>query len=289
VATQSFAQLSMPFTGTIQYNQVKATSSDLPNGATLNQGQTYTFHVLVTNTGQAPQAFFLDPRTSGMSTYQLADQNGSDQNMSLPLALPSDPATLPPIPLYVVPADTTEVDTGLTGNAPVTYDFSPFSGDPDLSQALTVPPTGNSSALNFVPTGGEVTPGLWSLVPSEVGPYGPSGASPVTASATFSVVTPSFDSTVNPSTGDLWSAYAGQSSLGSLHPVYLLPGQSRSISLTIKPTATVGATVSGTIKVADTFQADFLEPSLASASFLDPGIDQGGDEVASLPYSYTVG
>jgi Subtilase family len=285
VTSDSFAQLSMPFTGKIEYNQVKATSSDLPNGATLNQGQTYTYHLMVTNTGQAPQAYFLDPRASSMSAYQLPDQNGSDQNMSLPLPLPSDPTTLPAFPLYLVPADTTQVQTSISGNGPVTYDFSPWTGDPDLSPALSAPPIGNSAAMNFVPTSGEVTPGLWALVPSEVGPYGPSGAPSLTATATFSAVTPSFDPTVDPSTGDLWSAYAGQSSLGDLNPVYLLPGQSRSIPLTITPSASAGTSVSGTIKVDDIFQANFLDPVFGANS----GFELGGDELASLSYSYTVG
>jgi hypothetical protein len=278
VATDSFSQLSLPFTGKIQYDQVKATSSDLPNGATLNKGQTYTFHVTVTNTSKSPQAFFLDPRASGMSTYQLPDQNGSDQNMSLPLPPSPDAMTLPPIPFYVVPTDTTEVETSLSGNGPVTYDFQPWTGDPDLSPALSAP-AGDNPSMNFAPTAGEVTPGVWQLVPSEVGPYGPSGAPPLTASATFSVVTQSFDSTVDPSTGDLWSAYAGQSSLASLKPVYLFPGRSATIPLTITPTASAGTSVSGTIKVDDIFQANFL----------DPNFEQGGDELSSLPYSYKVG
>jgi hypothetical protein len=278
VATDSFSQLSMPFSGKIQYDQVKATSSDLPSGATLNQGQTYTFHVKVTNTGKSPQAFFLDPRALGTTTYQLPDQNGSDQNMSLPIAPPPDPLTLPAIPLYVVPPDTTEVKTSLSGSGPVTYDFQPWTGDPDLSPPLSAP-TRNNPSMNFVPTGGEVAPGLWQLVPSEVGPYGPSGAPPLTATATFSVVTQSFDSTVDPSTGDLWSAYAGQSSLGNLSPVYLFPGRSATIPLTITPSASAGTSVSGTIKVDDIFQANFLAPNF----------EQGGDELASLPYSYKVG
>lgn len=278
VFTGSFSQLAMPFSGKIQFNQVKATSSDLPNGATLNQGQTYTFHVAVKNTGQAPQAFFLDPRAAGMSTYQLPDQNGSDQNMSLPLPPPPDALTLPPIPLYVVPPDSTEVDTSLSGNGPVTYDFQPWPGDPDLSPALSAP-AGDNPSMNFAPTSGEVAPGLWQLTPSEFGPYGPSGAPSLMANATFSVVTQAFDPTVVPSTGDLWSAYAGQSPFGSVKPVYLLPGQSSSISLTIKPTASPGTSVSGTIKLDDIFQANVL----------DPNFEQGGDELASLPYSYTVG
>lgn len=208
-----------------------------------------------------------------MATYQLPDLNGSDQNMSLPL----DPGLT--FPLYVVPTDTTQVQTSISGTGPVTYDFQPWTGDPDLSPQLSAPATGDTASETFKPSSGEAAPGLWQLVPSEVGPYGSSGAPSITASANFSVVTQAFDSTVNPSTGDLWSAYAGVSSFGAVAPVYLNPGQSMQIPLTITPSASSGTTVSGTIKVDDIFQANFL----------DPGSDLGGDELASIPYSYTVG
>jgi len=277
LANDSFSQLSMPFTGKILFNQVNATSTDLPNGATLNKGQAYTFHVKVTNTSQVSQEFFLDPRGAGTSAYQLPDLSGSDQNLSLPLAVPTDPTKVP-FPLYMVPTDTSKVDTSLAGNGPVTYDFSSWMGDPDLSPQLSAPP-GLNASMSFTPTSGEVSPGLWQLVPSEFGPYGPSGAPALTASASFSVTTQSFDSTVSPSTGDLWSAYAGLSSRRSLRPVYLRPGGSASIPLTIKPTAGSGTSVTGTIKVDDVFQANLLAPDF----------EQGGDELASLPYSYTVG
>jgi hypothetical protein len=273
----SFSQLSMPFTGKIQFNQVNATSSDLPNGATLNQGQTYTYHVKVTNTSKVPQAFFLDPRGAGAATYQLPSLSVKDQNMSLPLAAPKDPTAVP-FPLYMVPTDTSEVDTSLSGTGPVTYDFSSLLGDPDLSPQLSAPP-GLTASMSFTPTSGEVAPGLWGLDPSEFGPYGSSGAPALKASASFSVTTQSFDSTVGPSTGDLWSAYAGVSSRRNLNPVYLLPGKSASIPLTIKPSAGSGTSVTGTIKVDDIFQANLLAPNP----------EQGGDELASLPYSYTVG
>ncbi len=270
VAGDSFSQISMPFTGHIQFNKVNV-GSNLPNGATLTAGQAHTFNVTVTNTGASPQAFFLDPRAAGQATYRLPDLNGSDQNMSLPL----DPGFT--FPLYVVPTDTTQVQTSISADGPVTYDFSSLLGDPDLSPTLSGSGYGNSASMNYTPSSGEVAPGLWALVPSEVGPYGPSGATPETASANFSVVTQAFDPTVDPSTGDLWSAYANLTS--TFTPVYLNPGQSATIPLTITPSGTAGTTVSGTIKVDDTFQANFL----------DPGFELGGDELASIPYSYTIG
>jgi hypothetical protein len=271
VATHSYSDLSMPFSGQIQFNQVNA-SSTLPSGATLTQGHTYTYNVTVKNTGASPQLFFLDPRASGTATIQLPDLVGSDQNMKLPL----DPGLT--FPVYVVPPDTTQLQASLSGNAPVTFDIEPYPGDPDVSPALSGTQSGNSASLTYTP-GGEVATGFWALQPDEIGPYPDTGAPAVTASANFSIVTQAFDPTVDPSTGDLWSVYAGLTAGSSFNPVYLNPGQSATLPLTITPSASSGTSVTGSIKVDDVFQLNAIEPFA----------ELSGDELASLPYSYTVG
>jgi len=272
----SGAELSEPFSGAVRFNQVKA-SADLPKASTgLIQGQPATFGVRVTNTAKTPEAFFLDPRTSTTAVIPLVDQSGSDQNMVLPIPLSGT------FPLYLVPADTSRVLTTITGTAPVTYDIEPLAGDPNLSPAVRAPgvsksQSGNSARLDYAPSGGEVEPGVWYLNPSQIGPYPATGAPAVTASATFSAVTKAFDPTVVGSTGDLWSSVNGGSPTFS--PVYLLPGQTALIPLTITPTASPGTQVSGVVNLDDVFQADI------ATGFADAG----GDELASFPYSYTVG
>jgi len=270
----SGSELAEPFTGTIGFNQVNV-NSNLPTGALtqLKQGKSYTFEVRVRNTAQSPEAFFLDPRTDSLTTVPLVDQGATDQDMVLPL-------TIGAYPFYVVPTDTTEIETAITASGPVTYDTEPFAGDPDLSPMVATPgvtesQSGDSASLAFTP-GGEVTPGLWYLNPSELGPYGSGGAPAETASDTFSAVTPGFDPTVDPSTGDLWSVYNGLTS--SFAPAYLEPGQSAVIPVTITPTAAVGSVVSGVINVDDTFEYN-ADIGAAEAS---------GDELASLPFSYRV-
>ena len=107
--------------------------------------------------------------------------------------------------------------------------------------------------------------------------YPSSGAPTVNANATFSVTTQAFDSTVNPSTGDMWLFDNGLSP--SFTPVYLDPGQSATIPLTITPSASSGTHVSGNIDVDDAFQVNPDE------SFFS---DANADELSSLPFSYTV-
>jgi hypothetical protein len=268
VAETSFAELSAPFTGRVQFNQVHA-RSNLPGGAaTLHQGQSYTFGVTVKNTAKSPEAFFLDPRLSSMATIPLLNQNPNvdDQNMTLPL-----PGGLS-FPNYIVPTDTTGLQTSLTGPGPVQYDIGTFEGDPDLGSTQ-----GTTASLDLSP-GDELQPGLWLLNPSEIGPYGPSGEPTMAGvSATFNAVTQAFDSTVDPSTGDLWTLVNGLSS-GGFNPVYLQPGQSAVIPLTITPTASPGTHVSGFVNLDDVFQVNFLTGSAFGS----------GDELASLPFSYTV-
>jgi hypothetical protein len=61
---------------------------------------------------------------------------------------------------------------------------------------------------------------------------------------------------------------------------YLAPGQSTDILITITPTAPVGTVVTGTLYV-----DDFTLESFVGSK----GVLPDADEVAALPYSYTVG
>ena len=142
---------------------------------------------------------------------------------------------------------------------------------------MTASQSGNTASLNLTASS-ELAPGLWGLFPSEIGPYPASGAPPVTASSSFNAVTQPFDSTVRSSTGDLWSLFNDIGS-GNLHPIYLQPGKSATIALTITPTASPGTQVSGTINLDDVFQVNVV----TGYAFA------GGDELASLPFRYTVG
>jgi hypothetical protein len=278
VSGKAFAELSEPFAGKVEFNHVKA-SSNLPKGKTLTQGHAYSFHVKITNTAATPETFFLDPRAPGTSTIPLVQENTdlkSDQHMSLPLGSGIT------YPFYLVPTETIGLETSMTGSAPVTYDIDPLAGDPDVSPALSAPgvtasQSGNTASLSLT-AANELAPGLWALFPSEVGPYSASGATPVTASDSFSAVTQTFDSTVHSKTGDMWSLFNNVGG-GNFHPVALKPGKSATISVTITPTAAPGTQVTGTVNLDDAFQVN----AVTGYEF------GGGDELASMPFSYTVG
>ena len=76
----------------------------------------------------------------------------------------------------------------------------------------------------------------------------------------------------------MWSLF-NRRRLGNFDPVYLKPGKSATISLTITPTAAPGTQVSGSINLDDAFQVN----AVTGYEF------GGGDELASMPFSYTVG
>lgn len=117
-----------------------------------------------------------------------------------------------------------------------------------------------------------ITPGAWGLDISETGPFGPSGASPVTARAQVSAVTAPVDHAIASSTDDLWEP--GKS---FTHFLYLPPGASGVITLRLTPTAEPGTTVSGDVYLDDFFLASEFTSAMPT-----------GDEVAALPYHYTV-
>jgi hypothetical protein len=94
------------------------------------------------------------------------------------------------------------------------------------------------------------------------------------ALATVSAVTQAFDPAVLSNTDDLWRV-----GLSFAHFRYLGPGQSVAVLIAIKPTAPVGTYVQGTLYI-DDFTLD---------SFLSSGdVLPDADEVAAVPYSYTV-
>ena len=95
-------------------------------------------------------------------------------------------------------------------------------------------------------------------------------------------MTPLFDTTVSTDTGDFWSYLNGYSNDFSPNQpgVQVNPGDTVPIHLSITPSANPGTVVSGVINVDNLYLEN---------PFLDTGFGDGGDQLASIPYSYTVG
>jgi hypothetical protein len=275
-------ELTEPFSGAIRFNQVEAYSL-LPDSTStlLLRGRSVSLGVAVANTGVAPEAYFVDPRLDQTTTIVLKNLNLGTSASQLHLPRRVGQSFPLGIPLYLVPAGTTRLEASvsrLTGTGRLSFDVSPLSGDPDVSPG--VPATGlrtsstpTSESLQLSEP--ELTPGLWELSAGEVGPYPPAGAPQELAAAKVTAVTRAFDTTVRSGADDLW-----QVGLKFSRFYYLAPGQSAEIGITVTPTAPVGTVVSGTIYVDDFTLESFVGTK---------GVLPDADEVAALPYTYTVG
>ncbi len=251
--------LSERFTGHLRFNLTDVHASGLPHGSVV-AGKPVTATVKVTNTGAAPESFFADPRLTTQATYTLA-------------IIPPSVATIPiPFPAtafgttWLVPTESSDLKISQTATIPADFDASTIdNGVPEL---FGVPNTGNGLSSVAEMQAPRVTQGLWAADPT---PFGPTNG-PVTGSATLSATatTQQFDSSATSSTGDLWL-----SSINASAPLPttldLAPGQSGMITVTVTPSGMSGTTVNAVVYV-DTFSA-----------FLN-----NGDEVAAIPYSYTI-
>ena len=277
-------ELQEPFTGSIQFNQVSV-AGNLPDSplATVPWSGT-TDQVHVTNTGVAPEAFFVDARLNNQTAdVALPNWNPTVNAGNFPIPLPPGLS----FPYYIVPTHTTDLQanvTRLAGAQPVTFDLEYYPGDPDVSPNQPAPGVTDTSGADGSSAGltltepAEVSPGLWLVNPAEIGPYPAGGANPDSAGASLSAVTDAFDPAVTSSTDNLW-----QVGLAAGHFLYLLPGQSGTISVQVNPsanpTAGPGTVVSGTLYVDD----------ITLAAFVPSNALPNGDELAAIPYQYTVG
>jgi hypothetical protein len=254
-------EISQPFTGNIQLNNVSASASGLPNNAhtKLAAGQPVTVPLTITNNGAQGEDFFVDPRLTSATTLTLAPFSQAS-GLSLPLVVGS--------PQWFMPTETTSVGVAATASLPVMFDYGPNQGDPDLASN-----TGTSPSASYTSPGGNLTAGFWFATPSEIGPY-PAGAPAGTVSMSMSATTKAFDPAVTSSTGDLELAAVNPATTFS--PIVINPGQSATINVTITPSGASGMVIRGTLYV-----DDFL-------TNVPPYGQQGPDELAALPYTYTI-
>jgi len=258
--------VTQPFTVSLNTTPVTASEQGLPNGGSLTAGTPVTASVTVTNSGTTPEAYFVDPRLNKQVTLNLAAQSTSV------LTLPNIEGI---VPQYLVPSHTTSVKATVSSTAPLYFDITYPYGDPDV-----ISTTGKTATATY--SASDVGPGMWTVTPFLVGPTGKNPAPNVNANITMTATTQGFDSAVSAPTGDLW---AGSTNANEVFTPYVVnPGQSVTIPVTITPTGASGTTVSGTLYISD---STFISPAL---NFDDQsGFTPEGSDVASFPYSYTIG
>jgi hypothetical protein len=267
-------RLSEPYSGTVSLVTGPAAAAQLPDSSTtvLTAGQPVTVPVTVDNTSDAPQDYFIDPRLDETTTVGLAPQ--SSPELKLPMAATASS------PSWLVPSDTSEMTLSAQASVPLTFDWGPGIGDPDLNAVST----GNTAVGTW--SGTPITSGVWLADPSEIGPYGASPPPTVKASLAATVQTQAFDPSITSPTGDLWLQAVDAKATVQVFTV--MPGQSAVIPVTITPSAPTGQVVSGTLYVDEL--GEVLSAS-ANAENYQPGQTyfQAGTQIAALPYVYRVG
>jgi hypothetical protein len=259
--TVSGTALSEPFSVKLDQN-APSVHTLWRNGTIISPNRSTVLTIQVTNTGTAPEAYFVDPRTRSQATYNLVSVTSPDSQA--PLTFEDN------FPQYLVPSQTTSITAEATtdGTEPIQFDMSTPTGDPDVAsgQGLDVTATVNGNPL---------TQGEWSVLPTLVGPF----SSPATTENThtsMTATTQAFDPAVTSDTGDLWQLAIGGPF--TITPVVVQPGASASIQVKIKPTGSrVPHIVSNVLYLDD--------DSLALFGSLVPN----ANTVAAIPYSYVVG
>jgi hypothetical protein len=263
-------EISEPYTGNIVFNDVSVSAAGLPDNTstTLASGTPVTVPVTVTNNGAAPEEFFIDPRLNQSATMTLAGQDPQVSSVTLPLTSFE--------PEWFVPTEASSASTVSTASLPIMFDWGPFAGDPDLSSHNpgAGPLCATTETASYSPPGGTITNGFWGAAPTECGPYaGPAPAG--TDSSAMTVVAKQFDTSVTSSTGDV--ELVSINPAATFAPVIINPGQTATINVTITPSAPAGTKVSGTLYVDDLLTG------------IPPYGQIATDELAGLPYAYTVG
>ena len=230
-------ELSQRYTGRITFNRVRVSAPGLPDNQAdaLKAGKAITVPVKITNTGAAPEDFFLDARLDSSQSMVLANLPATSGTVGLPLRVG--------YPAWLVPAETASLSVTQTSSLPAMFDVSTLAGDPDLTSApglanSTSSLCSDSASVSYAPLGGSVTAGEWAAGPDECGPYPPGGAATGTATVSMTVRAKAFDPAMAPSTGDFWETAVNPSEF--YIPVLIYPGRTGVIDVTITPSGRPG-------------------------------------------------
>jgi hypothetical protein len=257
LAGNSSLLTSAPFSGVIRFGKASVSASGVPDTqhTTLTKGKPVTATLHITNNGNSPEFYSVDPRldqATDLSLFSLTGTSGT---------LPLDVMSLGTIPQFVVPPFSTNLEVAAASTVPINFTTSPNFGTPEIGSVTH----GTNALITY--TAPDIAASVWSCPPTEIGP-GPSVSAPFACGAV--ATTKTFDPAVGSSTGNVWSWLEGLT--GTPHPLELQPGQSGDITVTITPGGSVGQVVSGFLAV-------------ESFSF----VTFSSDQFASIPYIYRVG
>ena len=222
----------------------------------LKPGQSMTAYIKVRNSGNSPEAFFVDPRLcrTGPPTTWRRRRIRARPNRS----------RSPNIPQYLVPTRTAAIAGAAqtNGSAPLQADMGFINGDPDVES------DGTGTSITMEYSSPWVSPGIWSIVPTEVGPYASAGT-PESVDTAMEAEIQAFDTTVKPSTGDLWLESVDPEA--TFNTITVDPGQHRTIPVTITAPKKAG-TYSGRLYVDDAQLFDLFGAPVPNANEVGGGV-----------------
>jgi hypothetical protein len=267
-----------PFHGTVTFNGVGASAPQLPNsaGTTLPAGVPQTVTVDVTNPG--PQAILVgaDPRLTQTVTLQPVPTSGSTS-----FALPPDPSQEP---VYVVPPDTKSLTVSAVSTTPAQLELQGSAAGFDVFGDLASAQNGDLLSTASVDENGHagfIANGIWYTNMQQIGPFTDDGPPAGSTTMSASMQTYAFDDAVKSSTRDPYGNAVDPSNNGFGHPVRIPPHKTKTITLTITPSADPGTDVQGVLNLV----------TVASLPSGATGLPQytTGEVIKALPYEYTVG
>ncbi|RFU40519.1 peptidase [Actinomadura logoneensis] len=268
-------EISQNFTGTIGFDQVKVTGS-LPRGAKLPAGKAASFTLTYANRGVAPVPVQVNPRLQKYADVPLAPL-GSSPTITLPITPTSS------VPAYLVPPGTRALSLAARSSTPAQVELQGPAGQPDVFGDLGSAKKGDLTSIARVSEAGGrhvLARGFWFSYVQQIGPFSgpaPSGTSTLGALAK----TQPWDTAVTSPAGDPYRTAVTGDFTPNGTPVVVQPGRSGKVSVTFTPSGKPGTVVDGVL---------YLVTSPVGAFNGGYGaIYNGGDVLAAIPYSYTVG
>ncbi len=245
-------------TGTVSYNRVHVVPTNVPNGATIRAGHTRIATLQVTNNGNSPEIYYVDPRSAGTSTYSLGFAGAVNGTLPITGSAPN----------AVVPPATRSFTMVANASKPVIMETSPTFGAPSIFSTKGKTAVASLSAR-------QIEASEWSCAPALVGPF-----ANTTNGATFSCAAFATTNTINDDVqatgGNIWDSATDPNSPNQFDPTsatVVQPGASTTIQVAFTPSAgETGGVVSGYLEVQN------FNPDVFSS-----------DQMVRIPYRYRVG